>query len=95
MMWSTGGVKQQARSNQPADASAPEALKCVLAYAEHSASIGRFPYDGQWLTMVEIEEEIRSKQRAALVHARELSALFFSTYVLAALLWKFISLLTY
>ncbi len=44
---------------------------------------------------VEIEEEIRSKQRAALVHARELSALFFSTYVLAALLWKFISLLTY
>ncbi|MGE0859326.1 MAG: hypothetical protein AB7P42_09480 [Gammaproteobacteria bacterium] len=88
-------MKQQAQTNQPVDAPAPEVLKRVLAYAERSASSGRFPYEGQWLTMVEIEEQIRAKRRTALMHARELSALFFFTYVLAAVLWKFISLLTY
>jgi hypothetical protein len=94
-MGSTGKVKQQAESHQPVETSAPEILKRVLAYAEHSASSGRFPYEGQWLTMVEIEERIRTKRRAAVVHARELSVLFFSTYVLAALFCMFIALLTY
>ena len=94
-MRSTGNMKPQAQSNQHADTSAPEVLKRVLAYAEHSASSGRFPYEGQWLTMVEIEERIRAKRHAALVHARELFALFVSTYVLAALFYLFIALLTY
>jgi len=88
-------VEQQAQSNQPVDASAADVLKCVLAYAERSASSGRFPYEGQWLTKVEIEKRIRTKRWTAIVHAFELSLVFLSTYLVAGLSWKFISLLTY
>lgn len=72
-----------------------DVMKLVSDYARRCESNGQYPYEGQWLTKDEIHDRIRQKKRSAMIHSVELVLLFFSTYLFAALVLRFIALLNY
>ena len=70
-------------------------LERLTTYAEACEKKGIFPYDGQWLSVDEINDQIRRKHVKSRIHMVELGLLFGLVHVIAVLSWLFISMLTY
>lgn len=70
-------------------------LKRLAAYAEVCEKKGVFPYDGQWLSADEIDEQIRRKHLKSRTHLLELGSLFALVYVFAILMGLLLSKFTY
>ncbi len=70
-------------------------LERLTTYAEACEKKGIFPYDGQWLSADEIDEQIRRKSLKSRIHLLELGSLFALVHVIALLSWLLISRLCY
>jgi hypothetical protein len=70
-------------------------LERLTAYAEACEKKGIFPYDGQWLSADEINNQIRRKHFKSRIHMLELGLLFAMVHVIAILSWKLISRFNY
>ena len=70
-------------------------LERLTAYAEACEKKGIFPYDGQWLSADEINNQIRRKHFNSRIHMLELGFLFSMVYGVAMLSWFLISMLNY
>jgi len=70
-------------------------LERLTAYAEVCEKKNIFPYDGQWLSVDEINDQISRKHFKSRIHMLELGLLFAPVHVLAILSWLLISKLTY
>jgi len=70
-------------------------LERLTTYAEACEKKGIFPYDGQWLSVDEINDQISRKHFKSRIHMLELGLLFAPVHVLAILSWLLISKLTY
>ncbi len=90
-MGQSGKEKMQIRQTKNSESM----LERLTAYAEACEKKGIFPYDGQWLSADEINDQIRLKHFNSRIHLLELGFLFSLAYVNAILMWLFISMLTY
>ncbi len=70
-------------------------LERLTTYAEACEKKGLFPYDGQWLSADEINNQIRRKHLKSRIHLLELGSLFALVHVIALLSWLLISKLNY
>ena len=70
-------------------------LERLTTYAEACEKKGIFPYEGQWLSVDEIDEQIRRKQFNSRVHLLELGSLFALVHVFAILMFLLLSKFTY
>ena len=70
-------------------------LERLTTYAEACEKKGIFPYDGQWLSADEINNQIRGKHIKSRTHMLELGSLFALVYVYAILMWLLLSKFTY
>ncbi|NNE64206.1 MAG: hypothetical protein HKN34_08985 [Gammaproteobacteria bacterium] len=70
-------------------------LEYLTTYAEASEKKGLYPYDGQWLSIDKINEQIRRKHFNSRIQMLELGSLFALVYVFAMLMWLIISRFTY
>ena len=70
-------------------------LERLTTYAEACEKKGIFPYDGQWLSADEINNQIGRKHFKSRIHMLELGFLFALVHVIAILSWLLISMLTY
>lgn len=70
-------------------------IERLTTYAEACEQKGIFPYDGQWLSADEINDQIRRKHFKSRIHIIELGSLFALVHVIAILSWLLISMLNY
>lgn len=70
-------------------------LERLIAYAEIREKEGIFPYEGQWLTVDEINDRISRKETGDRTRVLEVGLLFTMVYVVAGLSYLLISLLCY
>ncbi len=70
-------------------------LKRITRYAEHCENEGLFPYEGQWLTVDEIDAQIRRKRVSARIQALEVVLLFALMLATTGILWLLLSVLCY
>ena len=70
-------------------------LERLTTYAEACEKKGIFPYDGQWLSADEINNQIRGKHFKSRTHMLELGSIFALVHVIAFLSWLLISTLCY
>lgn len=70
-------------------------LERLTEYAASCEKKGLFPYDGQWLSTDEIDNQIRRKQSKSRIQLLELGSLFALVHVYAILMWLLLSRLIY